>query len=97
MPETLFRVRWPDGVAETCYSPSTVIKDYFDAGRSYQLTEFVMRCRQGLNAASDRVRALYGGTGCSLAKAQLAAIEERARHVVPDAIVRVEGFGPERG
>ena len=93
MPETLFRVRWPDGAVETCYSPSTVIKDYFDVGRAYPLAEFVSLCRQGLGAASERVRAIYGGSGCSLARAQLAAIEERAGHVAPGALVRVEGFG----
>jgi len=26
MPEMRFRIRWPDGVAETCYSPSLVVK-----------------------------------------------------------------------
>ena len=35
MPETLFRIRWPDGEAETCYSPFTVIKDHLAAGQTY--------------------------------------------------------------
>ncbi len=93
MPETMFRVRWPDGVVETCYSPSTVIKTYFDVGRSYPLAEFVVLCRQGLRAASDRVRARYGGAGCSHAMAQLAAIEAKAEGQAGDgACVRFEGF-----
>ena len=32
MPEMRFRIRWPDGSTESCYSPSLVIKDYFAAG-----------------------------------------------------------------
>ena len=36
MPEMLFRIRWPDGTAEDCYSPSLVIKDFFAPGESYR-------------------------------------------------------------
>ena len=94
MPETMFRVRWPDGAVETCYSPSTVIKDYFDVGRSYDLGEFVALCRQGLKAASERVRVRYGGAGCSHAMAQLAAIEAKARGLPGEGtVVKFEGFG----
>ena len=94
MPETMFRVRWPDGAVETCYSPSTVIKNYFDVGRSYDLGEFVALCREGLHAASERVRSRYGGSGCSHAMAQLAAIEAKAeRQAAEGATVKFEGFG----
>ena len=93
MPVTLFKVRWPDGSVETCYSPSTVIKDYVQVDRSYTLDEFVGLCRTGLTAASDRVGRLYGGGGCSNARAQLAAIEATVkRHAGVDAPVHVEGF-----
>jgi uncharacterized repeat protein (TIGR04042 family) len=27
MPELYFHVRWPDGVTQRCYSPSTVLED----------------------------------------------------------------------
>ncbi len=94
MPETPFRVRWPDGAVETCYSPSTVIKDYLAAGRAYALSEFVSLCRQALTEASDRVRRKYGGAGCAHAMAQLAAIEAKANRLSgSDASVHVEGFG----
>ncbi len=97
MPETTFRVRWPDGEVETCYSPSSIITNYFEPGRSYSLSDFVAQCREGLQAASDRVRFRYGGTGCSLAMAQLAAIERKAAGVTAgrsgrEAVVRFEGF-----
>ena len=91
MPETLFKVRWPDGAVETCYSPSTIIRDFYEVGRSYTLAEFLTASRQGLNAASDRVRMRYG-SGCSRAMAQLAAIESRAKVLNENAAVKVEGF-----
>ena len=91
MPEVLFKVRWPDGGVETCYSPSTVIRDFYEVGRSYTLTEFLAASRDGLNAASDRVRMRYG-SGCSRAMAQLAAIESRAKTLDESAAVEVEAF-----
>ncbi len=93
MPVTLFRVRWPDGSVETHYSPSTIIQEYFEVGRSYTLSDFLGLCRRGLNAASDRVASVYGGAGCSRAMAQLAAIEAKAGcETDQQAPVRIEGF-----
>ena len=91
MPETLFKVRWPDGGVETCYSPSTVIRDFYEIGRSYTLSEFLAASREGLRAASDRVRMRYG-SGCSRAMAQLAAIEHKAKNLDDSAAVKVEAF-----
>ena len=92
MPETLFKVRWPDGGVETCYSPSTIIRDFYEIGRVYTLPEFLAASRSGLRAASERVRMRYGGAGCSRAMAQLAAIENRAKTLDETAAVKVEGF-----
>ena len=98
MPVMLFKVRWPDGAVETHYSPSTVIQDFLEAGRSYPLADFVELCRKGLHAASTRVAAVYGGAGCSRAMAQLAAIEAKAaaiearREADPAAPVHVEAL-----
>jgi uncharacterized repeat protein (TIGR04042 family) len=92
MPEVHFRIRWPDGGIDTCYSPSTVIKDFFVVGQPYPLDEFLQRSRSGLEAASERVRALYG-MSCSRALGQLAAIEAKAKKQPADgAQVRVEAF-----
>lgn len=77
MPEMLFRIRWPDGNAETCYSPSLVIKEFFIPGESYALADFVERSRRALNRASERVQAKYGAP-CSRAMAQLKRIESNA-------------------
>lgn len=93
MPAVLFTVRWPNGKSETCYSPSTIIKDYFEPDRPYTMAEFLDACRKGLHAASERVRQRYGGSGCSQAMAQLAAIEATAKQQAQIAVpVRVEGF-----
>ncbi len=77
MPEMRFKIQWPDGTEELCYSPSLVIKDYFTPDQSYPLDEFVARSRTALTIASDRVKAKYG-MPCGLALNQLSQIERRA-------------------
>ena len=74
MPEMRFRIAWPDGSTESCYSPSLVIKDYFAVGQTYPLADFLVRSRTALTIASERVRTKYGYP-CSRALAQLARIE----------------------
>ena len=95
MPETRFRIRWPDGHVEDCYSPSTIIREHFTAGTRYPLQDFVARSRQALTEASERVRARFG-VGCSRAMGQLARIEENAARFAqtPNASVLVETLGP---
>lgn len=78
MPETHFTVRWPDGQIEDCYSPSTVVREFLDAGATYPLEDFVVRCRIALEKASTRVEAKFGFR-CTSAEAQLTAIENKAR------------------
>lgn len=93
MPEMHFRVRWPDGSEERCYSPSLVIHDYFQPGAAYPLPEFLRRSREALHIASERVRARYG-YACSAALDQLARLEERAAQFDADgaAPVRILAF-----
>jgi uncharacterized repeat protein (TIGR04042 family) len=88
MPEMRFRIRWPDGTTESCYSPSLVIKDYFSVGATYALADFVERSRTALSIASERVRAKYG-MPCRRAMAQLARIETAAGVFPPDLDARV--------
>jgi uncharacterized repeat protein (TIGR04042 family) len=83
MPATHFKIQWPDGSQADCYSPSTVVKDYFAPGDHYLLAEFIERARQALNHASERVRAKYG-YACSAAMDQLAQIESHARRYASD-------------
>lgn len=93
MPVMHFNIRWPDDSRMRCYSPSLVIRDYFEPGESYPLASFVAQSREALNIASDRVAARYG-FACSAAMDQLAQIETRARrfegHASP--VVHVESF-----
>ncbi len=93
MPEMRFRILWPDGRRETCYSPSLVIKDYFVPGQDYPVEDFVAKSREALTIASDRVKARYGFP-CSLALGQLREIEAAAgaQPRGADATVRVEAF-----
>lgn len=83
-----FRVRWPDGETQRCYSPSLVIKDYFAPGESYELADFVRRSREALAIASERVRQKYG-YGCGHAAAQLEQIEATAARFASGAHIRV--------
>lgn len=93
MPEMQFRIRWPSGVEEACYSPSLVIKDYFEPGSRYALPDFLARSREALTIASERVRARYGRP-CSLALGQLQRIEATGRSFadLPEAGVDVIAF-----
>jgi uncharacterized repeat protein (TIGR04042 family) len=93
MPEMRMSIRWPDGAQESCYSPSLVLKEYFQVGRSYPLADFRARSRAALTIASDRVREKFG-FACSRAADQLARIEERclAFAGLPDPQVHIEAF-----
>jgi uncharacterized repeat protein (TIGR04042 family) len=73
MPERYVSVRWPDGQTQRIYSPSTVIEDYFHAGQTLPVADFVAASRAALTIASDRVRAAYGFP-CSRAAASIAAV-----------------------
>lgn len=77
MPEINFKIQWPDGKQEVCYSPSLVVKDYFQVGETYSVSDFLARSRESLTVASDRVQAKYGFP-CSRALGQLRQIESTA-------------------
>ena len=78
MPETRFRIQWPDGQKADCYSPSSVVRQYFEPGQDYALEEFVTKAREALQLASARVQAKYGRP-CGLALGQLQEIEAIAQ------------------
>lgn len=93
MPEMRFQIEWPDGAKDLCYSPSLVIKEYFEPGKIYELKDFVSRARESLTIASDRVKAKYGSP-CGLALGQLQSIEQTATQYEadPSSQVRVLAF-----
>jgi uncharacterized repeat protein (TIGR04042 family) len=89
MPAVNIRLRWPDGQETTAYSPSTSIQEYFEAGHSYALDDFLERAERGLNAASERVK-LVKGFYCSSALDTLGGLRMQARpYVHQDARVQV--------
>jgi uncharacterized repeat protein (TIGR04042 family) len=77
MPALLMLLRWPDGATAAYYSPSTIVKTYFESGKAYGLADFTARARTAFLAASERVRQVHG-MPCSRAAASLAEIEARA-------------------
>lgn len=83
-----FTIRWPDGAAESCYSPSLVVREHMTPGEDYPLDDFLGRARTALTIASERVEAIYGFP-CSLALGQLARIEAAARRFAGAAEARV--------
>lgn len=76
MPAVNFYVRWPDGKEEKCYSPSTVIYDYFKPGDVVPLSEFMRLAESALTLASERVASRYGYY-CSSAVDQLSQLKRR--------------------
>ena len=91
MPEVLFKIKWPDGKIEDCYSPSTIIFDYLKEGESYNLKDFIERRSNALNLASERVMKKYGFR-CTSAEAQLSKILANAQTFTPDQNVDCLSF-----
>lgn len=84
-----FRVRWPDGSVQRCYSPSLVVEEYLTPGQVYSVPDFVDRCGNALRIASERVAAKYG-FACTAASQQLGEIIEKAAGQPGEVLV--EGF-----
>lgn len=74
MPEVWFTLRWPDNREEKCYSPSSVIADYFSPGTTYPLADFSSRAETALTSASNRVQQKFGYP-CSRALGQLSHLK----------------------
>ena len=88
MPAVIFTIELPDGLTKECYSPSSVVRNYFTAGEEMTTREFLTRSRRALAEASERVRAKFGFS-CSSAASQLEDIERFTRNYQPDSIVRI--------
>jgi uncharacterized repeat protein (TIGR04042 family) len=88
MPEVLFTIQLPDGGTKNCYSPSTVVRNYFSEGEEMSVAEFVNRSKIALGEASERVRARFGFS-CSSAASQLADIEHFTRAFPNEGTVRI--------
>ena len=91
MPEMHFHVRWPDGARVRYYSPSLVVREYLEVGKSYAMADFLVRSRTLFHIGAERVRAKFGFY-CTAAMEELRKIEAQAARVPPDAEVTVEAF-----
>ena len=88
MPEVYFRVEWPDGEVTRCYSPSTVVLEYFQEGLTLTVGEFSSRSVEALEHASRRVEAKFGYR-CSSAAAQRDEILDIARRFQDSAKAQI--------
>lgn len=93
MPEATFRVRWPDGTTDACYSPSLVVHDHLAVGAEYPLADFTARVTAAMDEASERVRARYG-MACTSAAATAAEVRTRAAGHPAGGVVRVLSIEP---
>lgn len=93
MPEMTFEVRWPDGVAQQCYSPSLVMHDYLTPDTDYTVSDFVERCERALTEAGARVRVKYG-FACTSAMATVEQIRHAAARYPADALLHVIAMQP---
>ncbi len=93
MPEIRFTIIWPDGGAESCYSPSLIVQDFFTPNTDYPIADFLHRSRTALRIASDRVQEKFGFP-CARALGQLAIIEENCAKFskIPAAQVHFQKF-----
>lgn len=91
VPEVLFDVRWPDGSTQSFYSPSLIVEEYFRAGHTYPVGDFVDTSRTCMRIADQRVRQKYG-FGCAQSVATMAGIEQAATRFAADEHVTLEAF-----
>ena len=89
VPETSFRLRWPDGSVLDCYSPSLVVHEHLPVGTVLPVVDLLPVARVALTEASERVRARYGFP-CSRALAALSTIESFGAGFPADGPVVVE-------
>jgi uncharacterized repeat protein (TIGR04042 family) len=88
MPALTFDIEWPDGEVMNCYSPSTVIRDYFRGGTSMTVGDIMETCQVALGLASARVEHRFGFR-CTEAEAQRDAILDKARCFGKHQMVRI--------
>ena len=81
MPEVYMRIRWPDDTTDRVYSPSSIIRDFFEENEEMTVAAFEERITNALTRAGERVREVYG-MECASAKQELrrlqSATDERA-------------------
>ena len=77
MPALNFDIEWPDGEVMTCYSPSTVIREYFQVGRELTIKELIDASGKSLEEAGRRIEEKFEFR-CAASATQLDRISRKA-------------------
>ena len=88
MPEVNITVELPDGTTRHCYSPSSVVRTYFEKGDTLKAPEFCQKSRSALTEASARVKQKFGFE-CTAAASSLREIESWTAELAPDDLVTI--------
>ncbi len=88
MPEVYMQIKWPDDSTDRVYSPSSVIREFFEEGEELSISTFEDRVTEALNRASERVREVYG-MECASAKQELQRLRTALRERSDDGTVTV--------
>jgi uncharacterized repeat protein (TIGR04042 family) len=92
MPAVHFELEWPDATVTTHYSPSTVVREYFQPELCLAISELLTLSEQAMARASDRVVAKFG-FACSSAMDTRAEIATYAEKFTQDETVRIRRVG----
>ncbi|MCF0072999.1 MSMEG_0570 family nitrogen starvation response protein [Dyadobacter sp. CY261] len=84
MPETYLKVQLPNDREEVIYSPSTIIKQYFEQASVMSLDDFQNNCSQALHHASNRVYERFGYE-CTSAMGELARVNGLVERIRKEA------------
>ncbi|MBC2605029.1 MSMEG_0570 family nitrogen starvation response protein [Pelagicoccus albus] len=83
-----FTVELPDESIRSCYSPTSIARQYFKSGEVITVEEFVSKSRSALNEASSQVEEVFGYV-CSGAAASIANIECWCSALEPRAKLKI--------
>ena len=54
------QIEWPNGTTDQVYSPSSVIREFFEEGEALSVADFEAQVTAALERASERVQEVYG-------------------------------------
>ena len=91
MPITYVHIELPDQTKDQIYSPSSVIKEYFNPGEDLTVSKFLTTCNEGLQEASERVRQKFG-YACTSAIAESQRIHTLCKNYDSSKKIKIISF-----
>jgi uncharacterized repeat protein (TIGR04042 family) len=88
VPEVRLTLQWPDGLTSQLYSPSTVILEHLPPGEKLSVAALRSRGLEGLQQASERVRARYG-FACTRTDEEARKLQRTLAAYGADQVVRI--------